>query len=276
MIIAPHPDDETLGCGGWIYAASQNGAVIRIVFLTDGDAFRLAAVTAERRLPSHAACRALGTRRRGEAVAAAATLGVPSSSLHFLGYPDRGLTALRKHWEEIRPFHSPYTGRSLTSSSRFREPRPLCGSSLVEMLMREIHSFRPQILISPSPHDDHPDHRAAAWFSARAIESVCPQLRPKIVRCYLIHFGDWPKPMRFSPGSYLAVPNALARRGGNWESLPLDCHVLAIKARALGCHRSQHIWAGDLFAAFLRPNELLASWPRHAVSRSWCLRIFKN
>lgn len=37
LIIAPHPDDESLGCGGSIIKHIQAGSRVKIVFLTDGD-----------------------------------------------------------------------------------------------------------------------------------------------------------------------------------------------------------------------------------------------
>jgi LmbE family N-acetylglucosaminyl deacetylase len=38
MVIAPHPDDEILGCGGLIALAHEAGAEVRVVAVTDGEA----------------------------------------------------------------------------------------------------------------------------------------------------------------------------------------------------------------------------------------------
>jgi LmbE family N-acetylglucosaminyl deacetylase len=38
LVVAPHPDDETLGCGGLISLLAQNGSAFYIVFVTDGSA----------------------------------------------------------------------------------------------------------------------------------------------------------------------------------------------------------------------------------------------
>ena len=38
LLISPHPDDETLGCGGTIALASDRGDDVLVVFLTDGEA----------------------------------------------------------------------------------------------------------------------------------------------------------------------------------------------------------------------------------------------
>ena len=37
LIIAPHPDDESLGCGGSILRHIKAGSRVKVIFLTDGD-----------------------------------------------------------------------------------------------------------------------------------------------------------------------------------------------------------------------------------------------
>ncbi len=39
LIFAPHPDDETLGCGGTILKLKESGCIIKIVLLTKGEIF---------------------------------------------------------------------------------------------------------------------------------------------------------------------------------------------------------------------------------------------
>ncbi len=36
LVFAPHPDDETLGCGGTLALLRQNGCTVKVVFVTDG------------------------------------------------------------------------------------------------------------------------------------------------------------------------------------------------------------------------------------------------
>ena len=57
-VVAPHPDDESIGGGGTLLAARDGGATIDVVFLTDGDT----AAAAVRRREAEAACRSLGAR----------------------------------------------------------------------------------------------------------------------------------------------------------------------------------------------------------------------
>jgi LmbE family N-acetylglucosaminyl deacetylase len=77
-VFAPHPDDETLGCGGTILRKRQAGSHVRIVFVTDG-----AQSHAELMPPDE--MRAL---RAVEAVAAAEALGVAEKNVVLLGLPD--------------------------------------------------------------------------------------------------------------------------------------------------------------------------------------------
>lgn len=86
LVFAPHPDDETLGCGGTIIRKREAGAAVRVVFMTDGERSHVGPpITA----------RHLGAMRRREAVEAAAELGVSAGELHFLGYGDGTLAAVR-------------------------------------------------------------------------------------------------------------------------------------------------------------------------------------
>ena len=35
LVLAPHPDDEVLGCGGLLTQLADAGAAVRVLFLTD-------------------------------------------------------------------------------------------------------------------------------------------------------------------------------------------------------------------------------------------------
>lgn len=75
LVVAPHYDDEVLGCGGLIARCLAEEAVVRVLFLTDGGG--------DRRGDERVAYTA---RRRQEAAAAAAVLGL--SGTHHLELPD--------------------------------------------------------------------------------------------------------------------------------------------------------------------------------------------
>ena len=82
LVVAPHPDDETLACGGLIARKRAAGAEVHVALLTDGEASHAGADPEE-----------LRRRRRAEALAACRELGVPDGAVTFLEYPDGGVEA---------------------------------------------------------------------------------------------------------------------------------------------------------------------------------------
>lgn len=81
LVVAPHPDDETIGVGGLIAAHREAGARVVVVVLTDG----ALGIPGERASADYVALRERETR------AAADALG--GFELRFLRFPDGGLAA---------------------------------------------------------------------------------------------------------------------------------------------------------------------------------------
>jgi LmbE family N-acetylglucosaminyl deacetylase len=75
VVLAPHMDDETIGCGGTLALHAQRGAKVTVVFLTDGrnGSSTLSTLPREQR---EAAQRWLVETRKREARAALAELGI--------------------------------------------------------------------------------------------------------------------------------------------------------------------------------------------------------
>ena len=86
IVLAPHPDDEVLGCGGLVALKRRRGVPVTVVFLTDGAASHGDAPTGE-----------LAAIRRREALAATGELGVGADEVRFLDLPDGGLTDAAVH-----------------------------------------------------------------------------------------------------------------------------------------------------------------------------------
>ena len=82
-VLAPHPDDESLGCGGLLALLADAGAPTRVVVVTDGCGSHpnSAAYPAER----------LRTLREAEARAAVDALGLDEAAVTFLRHADCGL-----------------------------------------------------------------------------------------------------------------------------------------------------------------------------------------
>lgn len=78
LVISPHPDDESLGCGGTIRKLVADGAEVRVLFLTSGEA-------GGHDLPADG----VGSMRESEAVRACEILGAGEPA--FWREPDGGL-----------------------------------------------------------------------------------------------------------------------------------------------------------------------------------------
>lgn len=152
LIVVPHPDDETLATGGLIQAALAVGASLRVVIVTDGDNNPWPQRWIENRWHIDAQARTRwGMRRRHEAVAALARLGVADEDVRHYGWPDQGLTGLL-----------------------------MCGAQCEDELLAEIEDFAPNLVAAPSLADRHPDHSALRVMLelalARTVFDACRRL----------------------------------------------------------------------------------------------------
>ena len=84
LILAPHPDDEALGCSGSIALSNKSGASSRVAFLTSGERLH--------ETPSAS----VAERRREEARKASEILGCREPM--FLNFPDG---ELRSHEDRV-------------------------------------------------------------------------------------------------------------------------------------------------------------------------------
>ncbi|MCK0168502.1 PIG-L family deacetylase [Jannaschia sp. S6380] len=97
LILAPHPDDETLGCGGLAMLKRRAGARVDVVVATDGGATGAA--------DGPAASTDVTRLRERETIAACALLDIDADRITFLGLPDGELArhegALRRRLSDI-------------------------------------------------------------------------------------------------------------------------------------------------------------------------------
>jgi len=199
LVVAPHPDDETLCCAGVIQRVVRAGGRASVVWITSGDGSFLDLLLIEKSLTSSAARqRDLAARRMREARAAARLLGVADDRQLFLGYPDRGLLALlTDHHDRV------YTSR-FTAAAAVPYPDALfpghayTGASLERDFAAMLERVHPTLVLAPSPRDSHPDHRAAALLTLRTMAN---RGELAAVRCWIVHGGEgWPSPRELSPG----------------------------------------------------------------------------
>jgi len=157
LVVAPHPDDETLGAGGLLQRASTRGAAVRVCYATSGENNPWAQRGFEHRLVIGAPERArFGALRQAEARTALAALGLEPACATFLGLPDQGLRRL------------------------LLAPEPALPTSL----RVQIDTFRPTTLAMPSPLELHPDHSALAVAVHLALADAAT--RPRLL-AYIVH-----------------------------------------------------------------------------------------
>ena len=137
LVLAPHMDDEAIGCAGAVLAHVAAGAQVSVVYMTDGRAGDARLYDPAVPLSAHAAIReALYHTRVQEAkqwcVAAAVLPPV------FLDGPDGNLSS--------------------------------AAAAIVPALRSLLQRLRPQLIYLPSVLDTHPDHQATNVLLADALQ----------------------------------------------------------------------------------------------------------
>ena len=125
LIVAPHPDDESLGCGGVIALLRKFDREVSILVLSDGTLSHPNSV----KFPPEK----LRGLREDEITQAAAILGVSSANIEFFRFQDRRVPD--------------------RDSDNF--------GPAVERCRKFIEAAKPQTIFVPWRRDPHPDHRAA-------------------------------------------------------------------------------------------------------------------
>jgi LmbE family N-acetylglucosaminyl deacetylase len=142
LVLAPHPDDEVLGCGGLMARKRLEGAPVHVAYLTDGSESH----------PGHPTLtpEAMAETREGEARRAMRLLGVESTALVFLKARDGTLAHLD----------------------------PVAATKLMEKIAAVLTETRPDEIFLPFHHDGSSEHDAAFKLVAGALDRT--ELKPRI------------------------------------------------------------------------------------------------
>jgi LmbE family N-acetylglucosaminyl deacetylase len=142
LVVAPHPDDETLGCAGAIALLRQQGHTVKILVMSDGTQSH----PNSRKYPASA----LKPLRESETRCAMRILGIESSHITFLQLPDGAV---------------PKAG-----AVNFR--------AAVEQCCGYLANVNPKIIFAPWRADPHPDHRATYQILGAALAQTqcCPRV----------------------------------------------------------------------------------------------------
>ena len=247
LVLAPHPDDETIACGLMIAARVARGQHVTVAVASDG---RLGWFSAES-APDGAEIAAI---RSAEWSSALRALGVTSESQRQFGLPDQGLTHAEADLEHR------------------------VGALIDEVL--------PDQVFVTAPDDLHPDHRALARATCRALASraTAPPsadtsgagaARQPELYAYRVYpaagiwrqdeLGDEVAPRPTARAVARALPRLLTHR----ELVFRAPDLVAAKHAAMAAHASQRgLLDGELRFVWERDAELFSRLDPGSVSSS--------
>lgn len=136
VVIAPHPDDDTLGCGGAIVLLAGLGQPVSVLFVSDGAASHPGSV----KFPPPV----LRDLREAESREALRRLGVGEEAAVFLRLPDGALPS----------------------------PGAAAFEAAVQTVGAALGALRPDTILLPWRRDPHPDHRATSEIVRAALQGT--------------------------------------------------------------------------------------------------------
>ena len=136
LVVAPHPDDETLGCGGLISACVARGDRVHTIFVTDGGASHPNSRVWNRAM--------LARQREAEAAEALRRLGAGDEPRTFLRLPDAAMPK-RDNSEYV---------------------------AALGAIGAIIRDFRPGLVLLPWRRDPHCDHRDSWALATEALSAT--------------------------------------------------------------------------------------------------------
>ncbi|KAB7645580.1 PIG-L deacetylase family protein [Polymorphobacter fuscus] len=168
VILAPHPDDETLGCGLLIARLVRAGVPVTVVALSDGDASH----PGSRRWPPAD----LARLRRSELRRALHRLGAGAARLRFMGWPDGAVAASARPARLAAVCHAARAGLVLATSPDDHHPdHKACfavGAAVARRLAMPLVTYAVwSRLADPGQARDFDRHRGAKTWAMAAHRS---------------------------------------------------------------------------------------------------------
>lgn len=147
LVFAPHPDDAILCCSLEIRKRIKNNESVKIIYVTSGDA---------KEVDGHDASKKYGRTRSKEAQAATKQLGLNTTDLIFLNYPDGYLALL----DDVEIMTSQYTGQTQTNKQAQSPNLDYTWLNLRKSIKDIIDTHKPKEIFIPNQYiDKHWDHR---------------------------------------------------------------------------------------------------------------------
>lgn len=224
LIIAPHPDDEVIGCTGVILQALEQKKKVAVVVMTNGDGFPkgTAAITGKPRAELKPEdFFQLARLRQKQSYEGIRLVGLKKRDVAFLSYPDGGLAAIY-HSDSGVTYRNKHTGKAETygligqdyHSARHGKPASYTKASILGDLAEIIRERSPSEIYVTHELDQHSDHRAAMWFVRDAAGQV--GFRGQLFT-FIVHGKKLPE--------------------GSVRRVQLSPNQLAVKKAAIGVHK---------------------------------------
>jgi LmbE family N-acetylglucosaminyl deacetylase len=246
MVMAAHPDDETLGFGGVLARYASEGVGTTLVTATRGQRGRYR----HHRFgtPEHPGGDALGAIRERELRDAAAALGI--AQVRVLDYEDQHLDRAE-------------------------------AGEIVPRLAAEIRAARPDVVLTFAPDGayGHPDHIAICQFTTAAIVAAASAgdggTPHRVSKLYYLAWGErlWAAYQRAFK-KLVSVVDGVERQATPWPDWAITT-MIDTRAwggqvwRAVGCHASQVAAASALDS--LAPAERESLWDSLSFYRVFSL-----
>lgn len=270
LILAPHPDDEGIGCAGVIQEALSRGAAVKVAYLTSGDYNQLSLIIYQKRPPLlRGEYISLGETRMKESIKAMQSLGVGKENLIFLGYPDFGTFAIfSRYWQTKHAYESILTRISAVPYKNALSPEaPYQGESILSDLKKIILDYQPTKIFVSHPADVNGDHKTLYLFLEIALADLKGTvIEPKIYP-YLVHWVGWPLPRNYHPELQLDPPKEFFNSSVQWRRFILSSRELNKKYKMILSYPSQTSSSGFYLLSFARKNEMFGGYKDIRIRR---------
>lgn len=224
LVIAPHPDDESLGCGGTVALLRNQGFSVQVIFVTDGS-------------KSHPFSKSypperLRKLREKEGIKALNILGVNAGNIHFLRLPDSELNELNQ---------------LLMVENR-------------KTIQKIIKNFFPNTILLPWRNDPHPDHIATWKLCYNAIQKLPKKIQLNItILEYLVWFWERTKPDDLGPNNSIKLWRVAIDKELKKKKQAIEAHESQMGKIIMDIPDGFCI-SSEMLDKFLRPEELFLEY----------------
>lgn len=279
LILAPHPDDDIIGCAGVTQRALKAGAKVKVVYMTCGDNNIFSIVFYNKFLfpvrlifLRNSDFINLGNQRISESKNAMKMLGVKEEDLLFLGYPDHGTDQMFVfNWDHTKPYRSSFSGKSSVpykGSAGYK--KEFTADNIIEDLKRAISDFKPNKIFVSHPSDVNGDHWAYYLYMMISLADLGNKIPETKIYPYIVHVPGWPLPRHYHPDLVIEPPEKFfgdVLPVVDWHQLKLTPEEINKKHEAMSAHKSQTRISAFYLMSFVRQNELFGDFSYIALKK---------